>query len=468
MKKDTIIQNIIKSVISGVYAPGKPFESVRSLCQLYAISHVTAYEIINELEMKGLLVKKHKSRSIITSDPSILKNYEIDYAKINIAPKGDNILPYLLGLENHRTIVNLGTALKIEDVVPIKKLLDKIGSRNIFFKKVFSQYSYPPGNLELRVRLSKLLSTKNHIIDHDNIVLTNGALEGIKCALDSIIENRDTILVFTPIFYGITHTIKNSGYKFIEVCYRENNKLPLEEIEHLLQNNKKIKCALIQSIHNHPTGLSLAEGQKEKLVTLFKKYNRFIIEDDTYKFLSFNKKIEKSLIDYDIDNETVFSCSSFSKVLGPGLKIGWIIAPKKIKDKVISQKIAMSFSTQSLNEELVLHILNNSNEFKKHIDKVRDVFKANVKIALDILSKKYDREYIIKPKGGFSIFIKLKNKKKSFDLYSDLLETGIAITPGNVYSLENRFDDYIRINCAIEFNDKIRESLDLITEKLVR
>lgn len=459
MKKDKIIITILKEISAGLYLPGEAFESVRGLASKYAISHMTAHGIICELIDMGILESKFKAKSTITKDRKLLEAFVIEYTSLPTKINKKQLLSYLLGVETNSEITNFGTAINMEEIVPKNYLINGDGLK----KNYFSRYSYPPGGLEARSHLAKRLSTKNLKIAAQDIILTNGALEGISLCLNLLLSPGDKVLICTPAFYGTIHLLNQLKNKVVEIKHLK--KFPLNEIEASLKNDKKIKVGLFQSNYSHPTGKSISENEKKKLVEIFKKYSRVIIEDDTYQFLGYEKQTSTNLAVYDLTNEVVFTCSSFSKVLGPGTHFGWIVSPEHFVEKIISYKISYSFSTQLLNEKLVDSFMKNENQFNRHLDKIRKMFETNSIYIYDYLLKNLNCScLVIKPEGAFSIWIELPKKVDSFLIYEELIKLKISITPGDVYSLNDSYKNFIRINSARTITDNTELALKKICD----
>ena len=463
MKKQYVISAILEEMGKGIYIPGDEFESVRSLAKKYNVSHMTAYNVIGDLEEKGLIELRYKAKAKVTSDLEIIKSFVSHFQRPVQMTKKENLLNYLLSLESNESIVNLGTAINHPNISPVKEMLNQVGSQNTFFKTYFGKYSYAPGSVELRSHIAKLENERKNNIGHQDIILTNGAMESIGTSLRYLLGSRDKVLVCTPCFYGVIHLLTQIKNKVIEV--KLENKLPVKEIENILKTEKGIKVGVFQSNFNNPTGLSYSETEKKELVKLFKKYSKYIIEDDTYSHLGFNGDMTTNLASYDLDKEVVFTCSSFSKTIGVGLNIGWLIPPTKMIDELINFKISYSFTTQLSNEKLVSHLLSKRNLYEKQLIKVRSIFKQNVSEIYSILTCELSSKCkITKPDGAFSIWIELPKNIDSFELYQKLIANNISITPGYAFSLNEFYKNSFRINCAVEVKPSVHKALKLICD----
>lgn len=453
MKKDILISKAITEITQGLYKSGEKFDSVRDLSQRYKVSHVTASVILNELVSTGLLDSKERSGHYVTQDKALL----IRYGSSNTSrPTKENLLAHLVESENSQEIIALGTAATMTELVPTKELMDSIPSKSLHFKDSLSKYSYPPGNFELRFQISKLMNRSKA----DDIILTNGATEGMFLAVNSIIKPGDSVLINSPTFYGTINLLQSFNINIIEIT-NSIEKINFPKIEHELKTNKTIKAGIFQVNIPNPHGRSLQDKEKIKLVNLFKKYNRKIIEDDTYSHLSFESEHLNSLYSYDTSEDTVYYCSSFSKTLGPGLRVGWTIPPKDEYKSLLKQKLAMSFSGATNNEALVLSLLKKKGFYNRHIKKVKREFQRNIRYLQMKFEKNLSKEVkVSSPQGAFSIWIELPKSIDTFKIYTKLIEKKIAITPGVVYSSNQNYKNCIRLNCALDFNREVKKAID--------
>lgn len=324
----------------------------------------------------------------------------------------------------------------------INKTVKKILKRK---KSLLFSYSSPQGNIDLRTEISKLMKNDGNF-NEKNILITNGAQQALKLIAESLLKPGEVVLMETPTYIGVEKPFVDKGATlesfpdFINDCTEAD----LEK--------KIIKCKpklvyLIPDFSN-PTGNSLTLEKRKLLVNLAKKYNFLIIEDQTYRYLFFDK------------NKTISSISSFynktlvigtiSKFLVPGLRIGWIASKdKKILDTLILTKESNDLSSSNFDQQIVFEVLKEINNNEKILKKVRIFYEKKMSILVDFLEKYFSKDFEWKiPNGGYYIWLKSKNKINTDKLFCKCLKFGVSFSPGSTFYLKKEKNDEIRLSIS--------------------
>lgn len=177
-----------------------------------------------------------------------------------------------------------------------------------------------------------------------------------------------------------------------------------------INHDPGIKAGIFQSNFSNPTGLSYSESEKKSLVKIFRDKKVSLIEDDTYGDLSFDGQVTTCLKSFDRQGDTVFLCSSFSKTLGPGFRVAWIIPPKIFLDKVIKLKLSTTFSGHLMSEKLAINFLTKPKLYQNHLKRLNKFFANNLKKMKEDFESFLGAELggeIRAPQGGFCLWIEL-------------------------------------------------------------
>lgn len=202
----------------------------------------------------------------------------------------------------------------------------------------------PPGNAELRQAIARRYALQGITISPDEIVITAGALEALNLSLQAVTEPGDWVIVENPCFYGALQALERLRLKALSVATDIKEGIDLQALELALQEYPVKACWLMTNSQN-PLGFTLTPQKKVRLVALLNQYNVTLIEDDVYSELYFGR--EKPLPAKAWDrHDGVLHCSSFSKCLVPGFRIGWVAAGKHAR-KIQRLQLMSTLSTSS-------------------------------------------------------------------------------------------------------------------------
>lgn len=463
------IANLISdSILNKTYTTGERLPSVRELCDKFNCSHMTAVNVYIELERRDLIETRPRSGHYVKDN----QNSKTPLEKLNKSKENlenlsySNLLAHLLETESAPQILPLGTAVRLESYLPLKKVINSVSLRQSSFMNLNGKYAYPPGEEGLRTEIAKRLQLRENNVSAADIVTTFGATEALFLSLKLLTRPGDKVIVQVPCFFGTHNIINQLDLKIIEV-HEKDNKINIKRIQSLLKKNPDIKAGIFQVNYNNPTGLVLSNEEKRKLFNLFSQYSIPLVEDDTYGELSHQGKSLTNLKSYDLNNELVFSCSSFSKTIGPGFRVGWAVVPKKYFNEYKRLKLATTFSGVIIHEKMIENFLKDGHHYDRHLKKLNKSFEQNIEqIASYIDTHLRGIVSIHKPKGGFCLWLQLPKKVDSFELYRELIKKDVAVSPGHIFSSNKTYKNYIRINCGISPDKKVEKAIILIKSQL--
>ena len=231
----------------------------------------------------------------------------------------------------------------------------------------------------------------------------------------------------------------------------------LDELENILRRNRIKVCLLIPNFHN-PLGALMPDSHKIRLIQLINNYDIPVIEDDISSELHFGPKRPKPLKSFD-QKDRVITCSSFSKMLAPGLRIGWVIAGKQLMEKIQNLKAATTVSTSTLDQYLISRYLANG-AFERHLRRLRNTLKKQVvRTALAIQKHFPSGTRLAMPDGGTLLWVELPQPVAGLQVYQKALDHHIAIIPGVVCSNSRQFKNFIQISCGSPFTVDIERGI---------
>jgi 2-aminoadipate transaminase len=322
------------------------------------------------------------------------------------------------------------------------------------FEDLFSpeNLQYSPPSLELKTHIVELMKEKQVFCRPEEIFLTTGAQQAMTLLTKLFVSEGDSILVDQLTYPGFIQVAQTSHAKLLPAPLNSQRSLE-NELKKILEHDKKPKIIYTMSEGHNPLGASLSQQQRLDLTKLAEHYQIPIIEDDAYGFLNY-EDVEPPLKSYW--EEGVFYIGSFSKILAPSVRIGWIITSAAIIEKLEILKEGLDLNTSTLSQKFIISLFAQNN-LKKHILKLREEYKNKRDVMVESL-KKYipEMEFSI-PKSGFFIWCKLPSSINTNRLFKLALEKEkVSFIPGNAFLIGEKEDiqNCLRLSfafCPIDF-----------------
>jgi DNA-binding transcriptional MocR family regulator len=289
-----------------------------------------------------------------------------------------------------------------------------------------------------------------------DVTITSGAQEAINLSLRAVAEPGDVIAVESPTYFGILQSAASLKMKVIEISTHPTGGMDLDELEHAIRKHSVKACVTMTNCHN-PLGYVLPDSHKQALVELTARKNVAVIEDDLYGDLTFHGPRPLTAKSFDRKG-LVLLCSSFSKVLSPGYRIGWVCAGR-FRAEVERLKLITSVASPSL-PQLVLAEFLASGGYDRHLNRLRARLAGQVEAVRQAVFKYFPKgTRISRPAGGHLLWIELPRKIEAMKLYRAALREHISLLPGPIFSATGRYKNYIRLNAGIIWSDTCDRAL---------
>lgn len=467
-KYEEILNSVEKSINQGILESGKKLPSVRALCAELGVSPSTVFKAYYELEAKGLIEARSKSGYYVSLNTTQLKrikqkNEQIVLAK-SISRKAKNVDEMIDEMELSKQgdiDIDFSSATPSVQMLPIEKLHKSIRSSLLINKQNLIGYENPLGAIELRKHILLQTIKENFSDSIDDVIITAGCLEAIGICLKILVKNGDHILVDSSNYYNILSLLKSINVTIYTYPFSETSNFDFVAFKKTLKEKKITLCIISSNFHN-PTGLSLDDSIKKEIITITTENNIHIIEDDVYRDLYFGKNKPSTLKQFDTHN-MVYYCSSFSKTLAPGFRIGYCL-PGNQSQEFAKYKRLQSLGTNSVTQAAIVNFMA-TGRYDLHLKKLRKQLHINMLKYGDAILKYFPEEIdFIIPEGGYVLWIGFPNVFDGYDLYKKLIKEKILITPGEIFSTDGSYKNFIRISYSEPFNEKINYALQKIGE----
>jgi DNA-binding transcriptional MocR family regulator len=442
-----------------VWRAGEKVPSVRRLSQQHQVSLSTAFQAYYHLENKGLLEARPKSgyfvRLAADHRPAPAQT-EPKFQETEVCIN-DRLATVLEARRGHA--VPFAMAVPSLDLLPVARLNKAVVSAMRTATNRGIGYELTAGNEELRRQVARQsLRWGGHLAPED-LTITSGCLEALNLCLRAVTKPGDTVAIESPTYYGILQTIENMVLKALELPTHPQTGVSLEHLEAALQR-KKVAACLFVSNFNNPLGSCIPDAHKQELVLLLKRWNVPLIEDDIYGELHFGPTRPKTCKAFDHEG-LVLLCSSFSKQLAPGYRVGWVAAGRYHR-QVQQLKLMHNLATATLPQLAISHFLEHG-RYEHHLRQLRTAFAAQVQHTARAINQYFpEGTRVTQPAGGFVLWLELPQSVDAFALYQQANAQGIGFVPGHLFSAQGKYHNCLRLSCGHPWNEHLERGVETI------
>ena len=457
---------IEKMINEDVLKIGDKLPSVRMLSEEYGISMGTAFQAYYHLEGKGLIESRPKSGYYVRFThkrfPALPKQLQPEPVSHDVSV--NEMITSIYANISADDIINFAVAVPDTSLLPAAKLNKSVVYALRNSKDHCINYEHTQGNIELRKQISKLAFNWGGKIEPEQIIITAGCLEAITMCLRSVTKPGDTVAIECPTYFGIYQAVENLGLKVVEITSCAVDGIDLDCLQKAI-NKCCIKACIVVPNFSNPLGSCMPDENKKKLVDIITKHNIPLIEDDIYGELYFGKSRPKTCKYYDRKG-LVMHCSSLSKSLTPGYRIGWTI-PGKFLEQVIQIKRISNISGPSLTQAAVAHFLK-IGRYEYHLKNLRKALHTQcLRYMQGIIQYFPEDTKISRPHGGFVLWLELNKKVNSFKLRTEAMKHKISVVPGRIFSAGCNYSNFIRISFGKPWSNDVDYGL-MMLGKLIK
>ncbi len=457
-KYDQVSRYINQLIEKGDLKPGDKAPSLRKLSKQLGVSIATVTQSYVNLEDQGVLTARPQSGFYINA----LVDQISDLSKSSAKPgqprrvRFGGLFEEVFRNANNPRLAPFGTSNPSMDFMPVKSLTRATRSIISRYPQKSMDYLFPPGDLKLREQIAQHYSLTNTRVSAKDIIITSGATEALSISLRTVAKRGDIIAVESPTYFAVLRMIEQMGMLAVEIETDPVTGLDLDALEEAF-DTMDITAVLASPNTSNPLGSQMPENKKRNLVNLLAERDIPLIEDDVYGSVYFGDRPPRPAKSYDL-NDIVLSCSSFSKTLAPGHRVGWVV-PGRYHKKFLQYKQAWSSATSSINQLAIAEFLS-SGQYDRHLVRLRIAMREQVEKGRYLIAKNFpDGTRVSNPHGGSVLWVEMPSDCDSIDIFNRALEHSIAITPGILFSATRRYRNCLRINCGFPWSDENVEAL---------
>ena len=451
-----VAKSIQEQIDNGLLKMGDKLPSVRSAQKLYNVSLNTAKSAYLELESRSLIKSRPRSGYFVGPLPQkLLALPSISKMKTELdMEETEDLADKFMKTISNRDVTQFGLSIPGANFLPVAKLNKTIA--NVLRSRTDAGTFYEPvqGNERLRREIAKWAMVLEGKITEDDLIITSGAMNAIYHSLMAVTKPGDAVAIETPAYFGFLQAIKLLGLQAIEVPTDPILGVDLEALKKVLP---KVSACLFITNFNNPLGFQMPDENKKELVKMLSHHHVPLIEDDIYGNLYFGSGRPKPCKYYDEEGLVLWS-GSVSKTMAPGYRVGWLEAGK-FKNQIIRQKISQTVCSPTLMSEVVADFLQ-FGRYDHHLRNFRTKLYSNyLQFRRAVETYFPDNTKISQPKGGFMLWLELERGMCSENLYDLAFQQNITFAPGRIFSQHSQYQNCMRLNYAMEWNDKVENDL---------
>ncbi|MFX1708299.1 PLP-dependent aminotransferase family protein [Chitinophaga sp. CC14] len=451
-----ISDNMAKLIRNGVLKAGDRLPSVRMLCREHNISMNTAKRVFLELEAQSLIESKPQSGYFVSRLPyqrlplpEVSKPSPVSNSKEPAELIGK---VYANMGKNNLTLFSVGAPSN--ELLPLAKLNKEIMHATRELSDSGTGYEQLQGNEKLRrVIAARSLSWGGSLHEND-LVTTAGGMNALSFCMMALGKRGDTIAIESPCYPGILQLAGSLGLKVLELPTHPATGIELDALKKAIP---KIDLCLLVPNFNTPLGSCMPDEHKKEVVKLLARHGIPLIEDDIYGDLYFGRQRPKCCKSFDQEG-TVLWCSSVSKTLAPGYRVGWV-APGIYKEQILKLKLVHAISSPAITQEAVAGFLK-SGRYENHLRKLRHTLESNYQHYIEAIAEYFPAgTKTSRPQGGLALWVEFNKKINTTELFDSAMKQRISIAPGRMFTMQNQFENCMRLSIGLPWSEEVQLKL---------
>ena len=366
----------------------------------------------------------------------------------------------ILKVTERPDVISFAGGLPAPELFPVEELkkacvevLTKYGPPSL-------QYSITLGYPPLRKFLAERLSQRDPKVSYENIMITGGSQQGLDMVGRTFLDSGSFVIVEDPTYLGALQAFKTYNPHYVTVGL-DNEGIIIEQVEECIKKHKPRFIYVVANFQN-PSGITMSEERRRELVKLAQRYYIPIIDDNPYGELRFKGKDLPSL--RELGGDGVIELGTFSKLISPGLRIGWIVIPPEIVGVFERMKQSTDLHTNTFAQYVIYEYIKNGN-LDKHIEILKKEYSRRREAMISSLKKHFPKNVKwTEPEGGLFLWVILPEKVSATQLLQKAVENKVAYVPGKPFFAREDHDNVLRLNFSNATIEQIEEGIKRLAE----
>lgn len=460
-----VADRITEQIHSGVLPPGSKVPSLRLLSRQMGFNMATIQRAYWMLENRGVLESRPSSGFYVRSAATFIAA-EPQAEKWNVTLTPVSMTQAMREVESFHDIVKLfADPHQLHLIAPCSeqfpKALWKILS--LGYQRAglagMEGYPWPPGNLLLRRQVSRHYLDCGLVLPPEEILTTIGGTESLMVALKCVTQPGDIVALESPLFPSLLTVVKALGLKSVEIPLDPKEGMDLDALRRTLRRYRVKACVSIPNF-NWPMGCLMPDANKKRLVEMLSQKKVTLIENDEMGDLYFGEQRPRPAKAFDRTGNVIL-CSSFSKTLGEGLRVGWL-SGGKLHSRAVGYKFSLNIGCNPATEWSLGYFMEKG-FYQRHLRKMRKYYAAALPLFTQALTRHLpEGTRISRPAGGFILWVEFPPMVDTTRLFKEAPHYGVVLISGNYYTLHNRFPHHAGFNFGNPLSEKLEKALKVV------
>ncbi len=452
-----LVEKISRLIDCGILRPGERLPSLRHIGRQENVSVTTALQAYGILESRGYIQARPQSGYYVRvldapfpPEPAV-SSPDGKTARVSVSDLVTSVLRSSLDPD----IVPFGNASPGPGLLPLRALNRILASE--LRRGAHSQgYSYPPGEYDLRRQVARRSMDWGSRLNPDEIVITCGATQAVDLCIRAVTRPGDLVAVESPCYFGTLLLLESLGLPVMEIPAHPRSGIALDCLDNALKSHP-IRACVVSPCFSNPLGSCMSDSAKRDLVAMLARRSIPLIEDDTFGDLCYAEVRPKPAKAFD-DDGLVMLCSSFSKILAPGYRIGWV-APGRFLKPVERLQMASTLGVPKVFQKTIGEFLENG-AYDRHLRRLRAAVSAQSAQMIEAVGRYFPPDTkVTRPSGGLLLWVEMPGDVDAVQLSDKALAEGICISPGPIFSAGRQYRNYIRLNCGHPWSPAIERAV---------
>jgi DNA-binding transcriptional MocR family regulator len=456
----SVEKHILGQIEAGRLKTGDRIPSLRALGTRLGVSVSTVSQAYLELERRGVVEARPKSGFFVRACPARPPAPRTGSrpAKPPTTVNRAALIREVLDGMARRDIVPLGVALTDEAFLPGKtlaRLLAKVatGGENV------GGYEEVRGNMALRRQIAWRLAEVDIEARAEDVLVTAGAMEALYIALRSVTRPGDNVAIAAPTYYCFLQLLENFGLRAVELPSYPDGGVRPADLQTAL-DRFDVRAAILTPNFNNPDGARIPDPAKAEIAAMLAARDVPVIEDDVYGELFFGEGRPRCLKSYDTTGN-VLHCSSFSKTLAPGFRVGYLL-PGRHADKAFEIKATTSVCCATPTQMAVGAYLAQGS-FERNLRKIRAVLERQARMMENHVLRHFpEGTRVTHPDGGTVLWVQLPEAVDAIALFYEAKAKGIGVAPGNLFSSSDQFNHFVRVSYGNAWTPRLESAVETL------
>jgi len=360
----------------------------------------------------------------------------------------------ILKVTENPEIISFAGGLPNPDSFPVKEVQEAVTNVLTSNGEEILQYSTTEGYQPLREYIASRYKKNGLKVHPDQVLITNGSQQGIDLTGKIFLNKDDNVLVESPTYLAAIQSFGLMEARFKSVPLLEDG-ADLDAVKRSLDENR-IKLFYSVTNFQNPTGITYSQKKREMLADILKDRDTIFVEDNPYGEIRFLGEDIPPVKKY-LDSGVLFG--SFSKIVSPGMRLGWIVAPDEVMEKLVTAKQASDLHSNYFTQRVVYQYLTD-NDVDKHIEKIKAMYRDQRNLMVEMIEEYFPEDVkITRPEGGMFLWVTLPEDLSPLKLFDLAIKENVAFVPGKAFYTDDMGDNTLRLNFSNSSADKIEEGI---------